>query len=51
LEIKSDNSGYRTRFESPAMPDLSFAFDGRTAGKNPIQASDFRVSSLDWVRA
>ena len=39
--------GYRTRFGRPAMQDVSFAFDGRTARKIAIQASDFRASQLD----
>jgi len=31
--------------------DLSLAFIERTAPKNRIQASDFRVSTADWPRA
>jgi hypothetical protein len=29
---------------------MSFAVHGWTAPKNPIQASDFRASFVDWLR-
>jgi hypothetical protein len=39
---------YRTCFESPATPGVSFSFVGWTAGKNAIQASEF--SLVRWTR-
>ena len=42
---------YRTRFGTPAILGVSFAFIGWTARENPIQASDFRFSTADWPRA
>jgi hypothetical protein len=34
----------------PERQGLSFAVHGWTAPKNPIQASDFRASFVDWLR-